>query len=411
MKTKSDLQQQKQAALFAAREICDHADRGNRDFTSGERALVEGYLSRARELQAELESPEAEKARAAEGDRKLKEAILELNAGFEGVYRGNGSPGAIGGPWSRDFFKGLPYQPRTGQKDLLPVSGSVTVGQLSSTIGTLADDGRVQTILQLIRTEPAVGDAFSYLRETRRDHQASPVEVGEKKPVSVYELERIDDRIRTIAHLSEGISRNWLSDAPMLGKYIDGALREGLILELEYQILQGTATGEDLPGILNAAGVVVQAFDTDIMRTARRAITALELQPINPTAWAIHPQDWESFELLTETTGSYLLKDGTRVLPVDRAKRQLWGLPVGLTLGLNQGTAILANWPTAVTLLEREATRVDWSVAFHVPAGAYDAEDASGFERNLVKFRCEGRWGLSINRPSAICIADLEPGS
>ena len=89
----------------------------------------------------------------------------------------------------------------------------------------------------------------------------------------------------------------------------------------------------------------------------------------------------------------------------------MWGLPVALTLGMPEGTALVADWRTAVTLLEREETRIDWSEAFHIAAGTYDESDFTGFESNQIKFRGEGRWGLQINRPNAVCGVDLTEGS
>jgi HK97 family phage major capsid protein len=258
--------------------------------------------------------------------------------------------------------------------------------------------------------EPTTADAFSYLRETERTQNARPVSIGEKKPESVYTLERIDDRIRTIAHLSEPIARNWLMDAPMLRSYVDQNLRAGVILELEDQVLQGTDTGEDLPGILNASGILQQAFDTDILVTARKAISFLETRPVMPTGWFMHPDLWESFELLKDDQGRYYW-NGPSSIPINASQRRLWGLPVALTLGMPTDRALVGDWRTAVNLLEREDVRIDWTEAFAISNPGYDEDGATGFQTNQVQFRGEGRWGLEINRPSAVCEVILEQGS
>lgn len=402
-----ELKQQLKSVTAQASAIAELAKSEDREFSSAEQREVDAHLEAAKGLRREIErlSEDPHQVAGLKRDHNLVslEEVAKLDRMFAGENNSNGAK------WSDSFMKALPYQPASGRKDLLPTSGSVTVGTMSDQIGELAD--RAETIIQFMQVEPHSGDAFAYLRETYRQHGAKPVETGGLKPTSVYELERVDDRIRTIAHLSEPISRNWLSDAPMLKRYLNGVLREGLQLELEQQILQGDGTGENMTGMLTTAGVQVIVFSADVIETARRAITALEVLPVAPTGWAIHPEDWETMELTTASGGEYLLKDGSTTLPIDRAKRQLWGLPVALTLGLDEGTAVLADWETAVTLFEREGTRIDWSEAFNVPAGAYDAKDTSGFERNLVKFRAEGRWGLAVNRPAAICEVRLEAGS
>lgn len=407
-KLKADMQ----FHLSAAKGIADRVEKEQRDFTPEERQKVEEHLGEIKRIERKIEDsdPEAKRREQKERDKNIYDQIMkvEKGSGLVDSTHSNRSGGKAGGPWSKAFMAGLPYQPGSGRKDLLPPSGSITVGRLSPNIGTIDDEGKVETILQIIPTTPDGGDAFSYLRETVRSHQARPVAIGEKKPTSVYTLERVDDRIRTIAHLSEPISRNWLSDAPMLRNYIDMTLRSGVIQELEYQILQGTGLVEDLPGILNAANTLLQGFDTNILVTCRKAVTFLELRPVMPSAFVFNPEDWETVELATASgSGEFLVESS----PVDRGRRRLWGLPVALTLGVPAGTGILADWRTAVTLHEREAVRVDWSEAFTVDAAGYDEDNATGFQTNEVQFRGEGRWGLEINRPGAICIIDLTLGS
>lgn len=418
MKTKSQLQAEVQAHLAAARKIIDAVEAEKRDFTPEEREKVNAHIGEAKLAKQQLEAldPEAARRRKAEADEGMRQQILALTGDADPEYqrqwdaKHRRTGGRPAGAWSKAFREGLPYQPATGAKNLLPPAGSVSVGQLSSTIGTLDDEGRAETILQVIPIQSATGDAFSYLRETVRDHAAAPVPIGTKKPQSTYTLERVDDRIHTIAHLSEPIPRQWLDDAPMLAQYLDQVLRQGVVTELEYQVIQGSGLNDDLPGILNTANVKGQAFDTDVITTARKAITQLETMPVSPNAWFIHPEDWEQFELSVESGAGYIMgAPGT--VPVDRARRRLWGLPVVLTLGVPQGTGLVADWRTAVTLYEREGVRIDWSEAFIASLAAYDEEAYTGFQSNQVQFRAEGRWGLAIHRPGAIVEVDFTEGS
>jgi len=397
MKTKAELIQERKDLLAKAKKILATADLAGRDITIAEKDQADALVVEIKALDVEIHKLTSDEA--------MREQILDLQKDMPGgVNRGAGGS-RRGGVWSKDFMAGLPYQPKSNQKDILPPSGSVTVSPLSDTIGKIADDGRVESILQLIPIDPWSDDSFSYLRETKRQHAAKTVAVGEIKPESQYTLERIDDKIRTIAHLSEPISRTWISDAPMLQTYLDGALRDGLRLEMERQIVAGSGTGEDFGGILNTALVWIQAFDTNPLITSRKAITLLESLPVMATAWAMNPADWENIELSRDLTGQFVL-DFPGV-PVDRARQRLWGLPVALCLSLPQGTGLLANWASALRLKEREQAVLTWSEAFVIPADGYDPA-TSGFQRNLVQFRAECREGLEIDRPSAIVQVELE---
>lgn len=362
----------------------------DRDFSSEEKSEVEKLFREAKQL---------------EGDKEIAKQLEGLALPpYPGASSSKGSKNL--NSWGNAFLKEIAKYP-TSRKDLLPVSGSALLPSLTDTIGTLAD--MPETILQLIPTSPWGSDAFAYLRETTRTQNAAHVSEGNLKPTSVYELERIEGYISTVAHLSEPIPRQWLSDAPMLNKYLSGAMREGLLLALEDDIINGSGGNGSITGMLNTAGILNQAYDTDILITTRKAITTLELLPIYPTAWAINPTDWEDFDLLQDNVSGLYVMGAPGTVPVDRAKRQLWGLPVALSLAVPAGTAILADWKTAVELYEREQVRIDWSETFTAPVTVEYAEvQKTGFETNQVKFRCEGRFGLAVNRPSAIVEVALQ---
>lgn len=383
--------------LVASKRLADRAEAEKRDFTPQERDTVNGLLDDAAALKGKIAE--------AEGDAALRKQIEELEAGLGGTYRGDGSPGPKAGAWGAAFTKAMGAYRPMGAKDLISPSGSVAVPSMSRTIAPLGE--RVQTILQLIPRENLGGtDGYSFLRETVRAHNAAPVAAGGTKPTSVYTVERIDDRVRTIAHLSEPIPRQYLSDITLLRQYVDGALREGLQLALEEQIIAGDGLEENLAGMLETEGIQSQAWDTDPLTTARKAITLLEVVPITPGAFVLHPSDWEAFELLQTEDGAFRLVDGgERRVPVDRARRRLWGLPVALSTGMPEGTGLLVDFAGSTKYWEREGARIDWS------ENVVDAEGVSDFVKNLIRFRAEGRWGFAVLRPAGVVELDLAAGS
>lgn len=235
------------------------------------------------------------------------------------------------------------------------------------------------------------GNTFSYLRQTVRDNKAAPVADGALKPTSLYTFEEVEDRYRVIAHLSEPIPQRFFYDDGTLGDFLASEMAGGLEQAIEYQALFGDGTGENLTGILSTSGIKLQTFVTDPITTSRKALTQLQADGVTPSAWAINPADAETFDLLREgaTSGQYLLGG-----PAGDASKVLWTIPTALSMAIPVGTALLADWSQGKLLPRQEAT-------LHV--------DTSGelFDKNQVKFRVEGRYGLVVKRPGAFVKVSL----
>jgi HK97 family phage major capsid protein len=397
--------------LAAAKVLCDQAESAGRDFTDAEREQVGYHLAESRRLKAIVVAPLDFQARQKARDAALTAAVLELT----GEGRPGGVSGAVkAGSWGQALdnavSSGTMGGGMGGRKDLITPGGAIGVPGVIAGMAPVVD--RVESILQLIPHTTLSGtDAFSFLRETQRVQNAAPVAPGRPKPTSYYGLERIDDRTRVIAHLSEPIPRQYVDTVPLLRQYLDQVLKLGYLLELEYQVIQGNGAGENFTGLLNTPGILLQAFNVDLLTTCRNAITTQELLSIVPTAFVFNPTDWETFELLVNLDGEYLLKDATNVVPIDRARRRLWGYPVALTTGIPQSTGLLVDFAGSTQLWEQEQVRVDWSEAFHVAPDNYDAADSTGFERNLLRFRCEGRAGFGCKRGAGVVEIELDSGT
>src|SRR5439155_13445792 len=70
-------------------------------------------------------------------------------------------------------------------------------------------------------------DKFDYLRQTVRTNNAAPVAPGAAKPTSIFTLELVEDRVRTIAHLTEPVQRQQIADIDRLQSFLEGELRLG----------------------------------------------------------------------------------------------------------------------------------------------------------------------------------------
>lgn len=395
MKSRSALLAEKDSHLKAARALATKVEGEGRNFTPAERREVSDHMEAARALNVEI------------GDVSLIEQMKS--------YGGPASRPTGGRARDGEWAKGMTtYLGKIGAKSLT-TSGTITVPSLSTGIITTTD--RPRSILNLIPFIPLdAGQEFSYIREVLREHNATTVAVGKKKPESNYELERITDRPHTIAHLAT-VDRSLVLDVDLLQQYLEGALRDGVELELEDQVLNGngltTGVLDDLVGIINTSGTQAQVFDTDRVITARKAVTKLENLHLDPAgfAWVMSPTEWEAYELLQDTDHYVMAGPGASAsgapLPVDRAARRLWGYPVTTSTAMADGSSLLGDFVGSIEIREREEVKVEWAQTGYVTDLFGVGEHGDLWEANKVRFRGEGRWGLAVKRPPAFVEVDL----
>lgn len=379
--------------------IVKAADGEGRDFTAEETAEVDRLMPEARALKSELQN-----AKAAES---MRGTLMELGDGI--------SPGGAGAKdlmhprvkasggtdWSDTMLKQLGGA--GGYKGIL-AGGTIAVS-VPLNPEPVRSDVPVLTLRQLMPNVQNTTGRFAYLRQTTRTNNAAVVAQGAKKPTSIYTLSRVDDRVRTIAHLSEPIAKQDLDDIGMLRQFIDQEMRLGLDLALEEQILEGSGSGENMTGIANVSGSQAQAFVTDLLTTTRKAVTKLERYGyMTNAAFVMTPDDWESIELLADNENRFYY--GGPQTTVDRSARRLWGAPVVVTEAATTGTAHLADF-SQMRLQVRQDGILDWSENVYDPDAISAGVGASDFERNMLRFRFEGRFGLEILRPSSIVEIDL----
>lgn len=244
----------------------------------------------------------------------------------------------------------------------------------------------------LVNRKPIPGNEFEYLRQSTRTDNAAAVADGATKPTSVYTLASIQDRARVYAHLSEAVPLRLFADHRELRPFLESEMSRGVLDALEDDIVSGASGAvENVTGILNVSGIAAQAYATSVPQTLRKAVTKMQNAHENPTAWAINPTDLEVLDLLLTADGAYVGASAT-----GWTYANVFGpVPVVATTSVPAGTALLADWGAA-TLYVRENTRID-----------VDMSGAELFDKNLAKFRGEGRFGFAVNRPAAFCSVDL----
>lgn len=384
-----NMHQKRAAALASALAIVEGAKAGNRTMTAGEKSQVEVHLKEVDELDVQIKA-------AAPDEARLKR-LAEL------------TPGAMGGGSSQEgagFFRldaksvasnlltksrandGAP----TGIKALIGV-GESTVG-IPLLSGTPVDMGKVATNLLDVLPAAQVPREFSYLRQTARTNLAAVVASGGLKPTSVYTLERIEEHLRVIAHLSEPIDKFWLEDSATLEQFVGNELVYGLQLGLENQILNGDGLVDNLKGLNVTVGIQTQAWTTDMITTARNGLTQAQTAVgEGPGFYVFNPLDWAVIELTT-VGSAYAMNSGGASVPVDQAARRLWGQPVCLSNAQAVGTGLYAQ-RESVRLFANGAIKVEWNTS------------GDDFTHNLLRARCEGRFGFAVPRPLGVVKLDL----
>jgi hypothetical protein len=126
----------------------------------------------------------------------------------------------------------------------------------------------------------------------------------------------------------------------------------------------------------------------------RKTVTKLEVLGYNPEWFLLHPTDWEAIELAALADASPV---DHQALPFDPVARRLFGLPVIVSTAQTAGVSHTAA--TGATAVDTDTTGVaiQWS----------ETSNADDFSKNLIRARCEGRFGTSVFQPMGVVTGDL----
>jgi HK97 family phage major capsid protein len=403
--------------LEDARAIADQAVSEDRGFTEDEKIRVNNMLEEAKQLKADYE--------LAEQLNSLGDLVGESHGKPQRKFSGSIADSFVNNEAYKAWFKSLApngYLPESAKglhspavdvksfglfkKDLITGASDTSAGAfiVPQDTGIYEPLGRHPTVLRdLISVRETTSDAVEFVRQTTQVTQATPTaeanvtettgytgEISGEKPEGAIKFERVTEAVKTIPVWVPATKRA-LSDAAQIRGIIDQELRDDLADELENQMFNGDGIGENFRGIANTAGTLLQTYDTDIMRTTRKALTALKkLGKTRPTAWVFSPNDWETVELLKDKEDRYYYGG-----PQGQGPTKLWGVPVVESYHIASGTAWLANWTKAV-LWDRQQATISVSDSH-----------SDFFIRNMIAILAEMRAAFGLIRPSAFIEVEL----
>lgn len=292
--------------------------------------------------------------------------------------------------------------PGFGVKDLITGASNTSAGALvfpDIQAGIDLLGRRPLNIRDIITIGQTTSDTIEYVQEVSETNNAAIV--GEATatsgssgmaPESALALQSVQTPVKSVQHWIPATTRA-LSDAGQISTLIDNFLTFGLQEALENQIVGGNGAGDNFTGIENTSGIQLQAFDSDILTTLRKARTKVRtVGRTAPTAYLMHPNDWEAVDLLKDNENRYFF-GGPSVLGTPR----IWGLPVVENESVTESRPIVGNFRTVV-VWDREQASIQSSNAH-----------ADFFLRGLVAILAQLRAGMGVIRPVALVRTDITP--
>jgi HK97 family phage major capsid protein len=266
------------------------------------------------------------------------------------------------------------------------------------------------TFADLIESGQASTNAVRYVVEGTATSGAAGVGEAGSKPESLLALSTTDEPIKKIATFLP-ISDEMLEDAPAVQSYLNARLGLFVRIEEERQLLRGTASGNEIQGMLTSRSVPVYAGGTAAGNKAVqvfKAMNGLRGSAFVEPEWVVmHPTDWQDIRLLTDTAGQFFgggpfqgpYGNGLNLDANNQntnATDTLWNTPVYVTAAIGGAGTALIGTRAGAQVWRRGGLNIEASNSH-----------STYFQLNLVAIRAEERLGLAVYRPGAYVEARL----
>lgn len=393
-----NLKEKLEAVLKQMRGIVEAAEKAGRDLTDDEITQLESLDAEHAELKEKFD-----RAVKADAVRARIKGYASDDEDESPIGSGNGQGAGEGGrkgyvslvgAAGRANVKSVAAAIQRGTRTVDPTERKslVAVGATATELPLNPDpleQKRIPTsLLEALPTVKRDHPVYAYLQQIARTNNAAIVASGGTKPTSVVTVERKENKLQVFAHISEPVDEYLLADNANLESFVATQLLFMLREKVEQEILAGDGTTGHLMGIMATSGVQTQAYAADKVTTLRRALLQLETVGHTGDLMVVNSVDWADIETQRVTSGSFDLGG-----PIDRATQKLWGVQVVTSPRIPVGKALV---------LDRSALTVDTD---GVISTKWDS--SAGFDKNQVRARVEGRFGLSVLQPAGIVIASL----
>lgn len=280
-----------------------------------------------------------------------------------------------------------------GMKTLMTESAGFAPPNFRTNIVVMSAQRKL-TVLNLLPINETGLTTIKYMVETTATNGAATRAEGAAAAASTLAYTETSVNVVNIAHILP-VSEEQLEDVPMVQGLVNDRIGLFLQQKLESKIISGGG-GSDMTGILNTSGIQTQAKGTDPAPDAfLKAITNVRISggsgtdtygSAEPSAIIIHPTDYQSLALLTDTLGRYIFGDPSK--PDDFT---IWGIKPTITSAISQGTSLVGDFLMYSGVWLRKGVTIDMG---------WNNDDFGKFIRSI---RGQLRAGLTVYRPGAFC--------
>jgi len=252
-------------------------------------------------------------------------------------------------------------------------------------------------LLDFVAIVPTTQNSTKFMKQTTRTNNAGAKAEGTQTSnnESAFVWTEITSPITKITHFVP-VTREQLEDEPGFQSILEMDLMLGARQKLDDLITVGSGSGADLTGVYSASGALSQARSTDpyfdcIMKGMTKVRTANSAggrggRFANPNLVLLHPTDYQTVVLERTADGVYIWGN-----PGEAPMSRIWGVNVGQSLALTQGTGVVLD-TTFMRVRMRDDARIF----------ATDSH-ASYFVEGIETLRCDLRAGFEIHSDEAIC--------
>ena len=243
-------------------------------------------------------------------------------------------------------------------------------------------------VLDLYPSTPTSQANVVYMEETTFTNNAAEAAEGAAYGEAALALTEQTSPVRKIGVFIP-VTDEQLEDVPQVEAYLNNRLPFMLQQRLDLQTLVGNGVAPNLRGLNNVAGIQTTALGaepvpdalyraTRLIRVTGRAV---------PSAFILHPNDWEGIRLLRTVDGIYIWGS-----PAEAGPERIWGLPVVLSDAQTENTGLCADFRNFTQISYRRGIDVQVS-------NSHDTYFTSG--RQAV--RADVRVAFLCYRPQAVC--------
>lgn len=386
-----------------AKEIAANAATEGRALNSDERATVEQAIAGAKALKADADlrkaveqlgsdlgevKPQVETKGRTAGERLINDPA------FKAWHTAATSNGSIDG-------RSLVNSPAvsvsgikatiTGASD--DFAGSLIDGyRVPGADASYARDNSVLAQLSATNVNSDVVDLARvlYYGGGQSVNSASVVAEGTAPSESTMKFEKVSLPVRDFRAFLP-VSNRALADAAQLGGLVDAFLRSGILESVEDEVVAGDGTGEHIEGILEVSGTQSVSFDTDLITTIRKGITAVRSvgNARGTLAVVMNPADMELLDLLNDSGTFYFGGPASLVTPT------VWGIARIASTSMPAGQAVVGEWSQAVLF-----QRAPIAIALHPQHSDFAA-------KGLTAVVASWRGTFGVQQPAKFAVCDL----